>query len=473
MRTQQIRRPRHHVVGGVCAGLSAHLGLPTAIVRIALCVMALCGGAGVLLYAWLWATTPLQGGPEGDRGAASARSILTRPASGTSADGAAATADGAGASAGGEWTGAADGRPDAVLARVPLGMILVGLALVLAIGAIIASFLGADVPFAVIVPGVVVLVGAGAAWQQLGELRGTGPDRRGATVARSVGGVALVALGILLFFVTDRQPNVWTVFVAATAVLAGVGIVLAPWAVRLVRDLAAERAAREREAERAEVAAHLHDSVLQTLALIQQKAGAGSETARLARAQEQELRRWLFTESMGERDDRTVPGVREGVQLGEGARQGDGARRAESVASGDLAQELRRSAAECERDHPVRIDVVAVGGRVPHEPGALLAAAREAMLNASRHAGGSVSVYAEVTASAIEVSIRDHGPGFDPTDLPEDHFGVRESILGRMRRAGGTASIRPGPGGSGTRVVLRVPTVLQHPDPTTTQEEQS
>jgi signal transduction histidine kinase len=434
--------------------VAAHLGYSPAVIRVAFCVMAACGGAGILLYAWLWATTPVIGADVPGPDLPSARSILTRPRVGyRSADAGNGRADGAGSTDRMWAEGGADasdepgsgaaglGGPmpaDAVLARVPIGAILMGIAFVLAAGAALATILGAEVPYSAVVPAVVVLVGAGLVWQQLGVGRGAGRGgqraRRDALVARTVGGVALVVLGILLFFVTERQPNVWTVFVAATAVLAGVGVVLTPWAVRLVRDLAAERAAREREAERAEVAAHLHDSVLQTLALIQQKAGTGSEVARLARTQEQDLRRWLFAD----------PDLAEAHGGGRGE---------------DLEQELRRCAAQCERDHAVRIEVVTTGAPLPDAPEPLLGAAREAMVNASRHAGGTVSVYAEVTPLCIEVSVRDQGPGFDLDQLPREHFGVRESILGRMRRAGGEADIRPGPGGRGTRVVLRMPRV--------------
>lgn len=212
---------------------------------------------------------------------------------------------------------------------------------------------------------------------------------------------------------------------AAVAVLVGVAVVVAPWVVRLVRDLAEERAARVRDLERAEFAAHLHDSVLQTLALIQQKAEPGSDAARLARAQERELRSWLFTE------------------------------RAEPAR--DLGAQLRDTAVDIEAEYPARIEVIAVGPARSDLPDGLVAAAREAMLNAARHAGGTVSVYAETAGDRVELSIRDRGPGFDVDTVPAGRYGVRESIVGRMQRLGGHATIAPGPGRTGTEVRLTLP----------------
>ena len=228
-------------------------------------------------------------------------------------------------------------------------------------------------------------------------------------LVRALGALVLVALGILLFFVTSEDPNVWTVVVAALSVLIGVAVVVAPWVVRLTRDLSDERAARVREAGRAEMAAHLHDSVLQTLALIQQKAGPHSDAARLARAQERDLRDWLFTGS---------PKVR---------RPGRGA---------------PRIATTVERDYAVHVDVVAAG-RVPGR------ARRPARGRAGSHpqrrpaCRRQVSVYVESSPTAIEVSVTDRGPGLDLGDIPADRMGVRESILARMQRVGGTAVCAP------------------------------
>ena len=433
--TGHLVRPRLRIVAGVCAGFARHSGLPVTFVRTVTFVLALCGGAGVLLYGWLWATTPDESA-DGAGGSALRRDLLPKAAlTGSNptltdtrtppGDPSAGTTSGpAGVAAGTETRAAADadtGEPR----RAPVTEILLGLALVGTAGALIANRLGADLPLDAIIPAIVALAGTGLAWRQFAELRsGAGPRSSGMLV-RALGALVLVALGILLFFVTSENPNVWTVVVAAMSVLVGVAVVGAPWAVRLTRDLSDERAARERESGRAEMAAHLHDSVLQTLALIQQKAGPHSDAARLARAQERDLREWLFA----------------------GAPNGPV----------DLAAELRGIATTVERDFAVHVDVVSVGTVDREVPEALLAAAREAILNAARHAGGSVSVYVESSPTAIDVSVTDRGPGFSIGDIPADRMGVRESILARMQRAGGTASVRPGPGGTGTEIRLSLP----------------
>ncbi|MBG6238666.1 signal transduction histidine kinase/phage shock protein PspC (stress-responsive transcriptional regulator) [Mycetocola sp. CAN_C7] len=398
MDTPVMTRPTVRLVGGVCAGFADHTGLPLALVRTATVVLAVCGGSGLLFYVWLWVTTPTR-----TDAPTPVKRALTRP---TASD-------------------APTDRLEPDRRRAPVTEILLGLALLAAAGALVASRLGADLPLAFVIPAIVVLAGAGLAWRQFDDLRRQRSSSSSALLVRALGALVLVALGILLFFVTGDEPNLWTVFSAALAVLVGVAIVVAPWLVRLTRDLADERAARVREADRAEIAAHLHDSVLQTLALIQQKADPASEASRLARAQERELRDWLFAGSPG--------------------------------ASVDLADELRRIAAVIEQEYVAHIDVVAAGQSPSSVPDALLGAAREAMLNAARHAGGTVSVYLESSQTAVELTVTDRGPGLNLDDIPHDRMGVRDSILGRMRRIGGTAELRPGPGGTGTEVRLLLP----------------
>jgi signal transduction histidine kinase/phage shock protein PspC (stress-responsive transcriptional regulator) len=402
--TATIVRPHLRVVGGVCAGVADHLGVPATVVRTIAVLLALCGGAGILLYAWLWATTPVADAAREPR----LRESLTAPAGLRAAD---SRAPG-------------DGHRVEQLRRAPVTEILLGLALIGAGGALVASRLGVEVPLAVVIPGIVVLAGVALAWRQFADLRAGSAASAPTLVVRSLGALVLVATGILLFFITGETPNVWTVVMAAVSVLLGVGLVALPWVVRLSRDLGAERAALERAAERAEIAAHLHDSVLQTLALIQQKAGAQSEAARLARAQERELRDWLFDTAPA--DDR------------------------------DLASELRRLAGVIEEDHAVRFELVTVGASVP-APESLLAAGREAMLNAARHAGGDVSIFLEVGQDRIDLIVTDRGPGMALDSIPADRLGVRESIIGRLKRAGGTAVIAAGRGGTGTEVRLSLP----------------
>ena len=459
-------RPRLRLIGGVCAGFAEHTGVPVATVRLLAVLLSLCGGFGALLYAWLWGTVP-SGGVAADPLPKSSLARASRVSSGAPSGleplARAAVVPGAVSPADsrfgspiaptasldeprfGSASFAAPSRTDADSARAaPVTEILLGLALLAAGGALVASRLGADIPLAVVVPAIVVLAGTALAWRQFADIRSGAAQQSSALLVRILGALVLVAVGILLFFVTGTNPNAWTVILAAASVLLGVAVVTAPWLLRLWSDLADERAARAREAERADIAAHLHDSVLQTLALIQQKAGPHSDAARLARAQERELREWLFT---GSRSGGAGPAT-------------------------DLAAALRRIAGEIEEDFAVHFEVVTVGAGVrvrsaaspdahsgsTDAPESLVAAAREAMLNAARHAGGAVSVYLETSAGGIELSVTDRGPGFRLDQISKDRLGVRESILGRMHRAGGNAAVRPGPGGAGTEILLTLPT---------------
>jgi signal transduction histidine kinase len=205
-------------------------------------------------------------------------------------------------------------------------------------------------------------------------------------------------------------------------------VVAGPWFLRLARSLSFERAARIREQERAELAAHLHDSVLQTLALIQTRSSDAAAVATLARGQERALRRWLFERpdaGAGERDTiRTV---------------------------------LERSAGEVEELHGVPIEAVVVGdGLIDTRAEALVQAAREAMTNASKFARSErIDLYAEIQATRVVAFIRDRGVGFDPDSVPFDRCGVRDSIVGRMRRHGGRAAVHSALG-EGTEVELEM-----------------
>jgi signal transduction histidine kinase len=304
--------------------------------------------------------------------------------------------------------------------------LLLGACLLVAGIALVLSQLGVQLRLEILLPALAVLVGVGLAWWQIADR--DRPERY--SVPRVLGALALVAVGVLMFFVTAREPSVLTVVAAALAVLAGVALAIAPWLLRLNRELVAERAGRAREAERAEIAAHLHDSVLQTLALIQQRSEPGSEVARIARGQERELRQWLF-------------------------RGADGA---PPAASSAVDGELRQHAAALEHEYAVRFEIVAVGAMAEARvPEAIVLATREAMLNAARHAGGDVTVYLEVGPESVSIDVTDRGPGIDITQLPDGRMGVRESILGRMERAGGSARIVAGPGGTGTSVRLSMP----------------
>jgi signal transduction histidine kinase len=194
----------------------------------------------------------------------------------------------------------------------------------------------------------------------------------------------------------------------------------------MVRELNAERSARIREQERAEVAAHVHDSVLHTLTLIQRYVDDPRQVAKLARAQERELRGWLYR-------PRTDPAA-------------------------TVATEVERVAAEVEDAHGVAIEVVVVGDApLDDRLGAVLHATREALVNAAKYAGDTpISVYTEVEIGQVTVFVRDRGPGFDVDAVPEDRLGLRQSVVGRMQRHGGTAVVRSDHG-AGTEVQLEMP----------------
>lgn len=258
------------------------------------------------------------------------------------------------------------------------------------------------------------------------------PRRAGSKLAEEYSGAfgVLLVVGAALLFLSSNHVlgGVRDAALTAVVVIVALGLILAPFLWRFGRNLAAERAKRIRSEERAEVAAHLHDSVLQTLTLMQKRADDPREVASLARRQERELRDWLAG----------------------GGRSDNGER--------SLASELRSAAEAIEDDHRVAIESIVVGdcGLDPRAD-AVLGAAREALLNAARHSGdsGPIRVYAEIDDAGIALFVRDRGSGFDPGTVPSDRRGVRESIVGRMERAGGRADIRSSPGG-GTEVAIEI-----------------
>jgi signal transduction histidine kinase len=193
----------------------------------------------------------------------------------------------------------------------------------------------------------------------------------------------------------------------------------------------AERQARALAEERAQMAAHVHDSVLQTLALIQRSPDDPQTVVRLARAQERELRAWLF--------EGRPPGAisEDATMLGQGI--------------GLLQRHV-------EADHGIKVQVVVVGDcPLTDALRALLDAAKEATVNAAKWSGADqVSVFAEVEADTVTVFVRDRGQGFDPTDVPDDRQGIAQSIRARVTRYGGTVDIRSAPG-EGAEVALSMP----------------
>ncbi|MGY4540633.1 signal transduction histidine kinase/phage shock protein PspC (stress-responsive transcriptional regulator) [Arthrobacter sp. UYNi723] len=450
-------RSSDRVIAGVCAGLAAHLGWPVKSVRIGMALATLAGGAGLAFYAWLWIMVPtadesarrnarrpaspiapavsldpaFSAGPPSaapSQGLPAAAPWWGNPDAGTNVPG---VSPGGPAGGNGSNYGAAVRPPWFRVRSMRYGKeILLGTGLLLVAGIMIARLLGVDVPLETLIPAAAVLGGAAIAWMQLDETRRAGlVDKTKAGQAggwaRLAAGLALVVAGVLVMVSgSGSWEQTWLALLASVAVLGGVVLVLLPWALKFWRDLETERAGRIRETERAEIAAHLHDSVLQTLALIQRRAGNEHDVVRLARAQERELRSWLFQD----------PGKE----------------------AGQLSDRIKAVGAEVEDSLGNAVEVVSVGDTAmteSHE--ALVQASREAMLNASRHGGGTVSVYLEVSDGRTEIFIKDRGPGFDLQDVPEDRLGVRESIIGRMKRHGGSASITSTP--DGTEVRLGMP----------------
>ena len=418
------RPPRAHrslddrIIGGVAGGLARHLGLDPFHVRVAFVVLALFGGLGVVLYAGLWMVLPLAG-------------HLEQEAPGLEA----ATRQGKRAPR--------NRRLHDVGPLVAAGAVLLGLA-----------FLGSDLVGGSILfwPVVLAVAGVGVLWWQADEAqreRWTDPAGRIDLVRAVVGGgglsswarlavgLALLVLALVLFAVQTGGVGVAReVLLAGLLGVLGLGLLVGPWLVRLTGDLSEEREARIRTQERADVAAHLHDSVLQTLALIQKHADDGRTVATLARAQERDLRSWLYGD----------PGHPET----------------------SLAAALRAAAAEVEDAHGVPVEVVTVGDApVTEQLRPVVLAAREAMVNAAKHAGADkVDVFAESAGRRTEVFVRDRGSGFDPDAVAADRLGVRNSIVDRMRRHGGEAVVRSAPG-EGTEVRL----TLEHEPPSTPADQ--
>ncbi|KOX04151.1 ATPase [Micromonospora sp. NRRL B-16802] len=386
------------MAAGVAAGIADHLGISVLRVRVAFMVLLGLSGLGLLLYAAFWAVVPLRPGDT------------------------------------------------AVPPRRDVGQLLpfVGIGLgVLLIQVMVFDSVGAAGTAGWLVA--IIAVGAGVIWHQSAPERrrqwgDTMPvpwlgavveesDRR-AFVLRFIGGGVLVAVGIIgvaaVYSPAQNFDAVINGVIFALVGLAGVGVVAAPVLWRTYSQLRSEREGRIREQERAELAAMVHDQVLHTLALIQRNASDVKTVQRLARGQERSLRNWLYkpTASPNER----------------------------------FAAALEQAAAEVEDTFAITVETVVVGDRETDERvGALVAAAREALVNAARHAGvQTVSLYAEVEPDQVSVFVRDRGAGFDPDTVEDHRHGVRGSIIGRMKRHGGRAEIRSGPG-EGTEVRLILP----------------
>ena len=393
-------------LGGVCAGLSDHLGWSPLVLRVLFVVLATTRLVGVALYLVLWLVMP--------------RGSTQRAAPGIEA-----------ATRTGMRSATSELRPVDYGVAGALALLGIGLAWIVQTS-----------PWALdpllLAAGLLVAGGIGVIWWQADQAsvrevrRGTSLRRwleplmaHWTTIATIVVGLVAIGIGIALFVATQPMSEFGrTVLVLGSAVAALV-LVSLPWILRVRQSLAQARDDKLLADARADMAAHLHDSVLQTLALIQRQAKDPRAVVRLARRQERELRQWLYGETTDE---------------------------------ATLSQALTASALDVETDHGIDVDLVTVGDcDLTADMTAVVRAAREAMVNAARHAGVErVDVYAEVDQDQVSVFVRDRGVGFDPASIDPDRMGIRGSIVERVRRAGGRAIIRSSPG-EGSEVRLELP----------------
>ncbi len=392
-----LRAQDGRLIAGVCRGLADHLGVRVLWVRVLFVVLAFANGAGVIMYGGFWLVVPLEHRE---------------------------TAEG-----GEDEPEVARSRDRDLLLLLGVGAVAIGAASLAARRGIASTLL---------VPLLVAAVGLAVLWRQADDaerLRWRTHASRAAEVGGRSGwlrlaiGAVLVGVGLVwTIAATGDLGQVADGLAAGLILLIGVALVAGPYLLRLARDLNDERRERVRSQERAEIAAHVHDSVLQTLTLIQRNAEDPQAVSRLARAEERALRTWLY--------------------------------RPEKWDGSTFSAALEHLAGQVEDSYPVTIEVVTVGDVGVDSPvAAVLQATREALVNAAKHAAGQgpVSVYAEVAEGALDVFVRDRGEGFDVEAVAEDRLGVRESIVGRMARHGGQAEIVSTQ--EGTEVRLRLPLV--------------
>lgn len=399
------RRTESGVIAGVSSGLAAHLGVNVKVVRFGFVLTSLISGVGLLAYGVLWVLLPSSQPAEEAAGLEAASRRGMRPELLTAA------------------------RPDnGVL--VAGGLLVVGLLWLFVYGGVVPT--GLFWPMVIGGVGVIVIwlqvddrvalpgdTGKRSLWTRLTRGGGT------MSIVRLVGGLVLVGAGISWTLAAQiGLAQLPSVLGASALLLAGLFIVAAPWLYQHRNRLRRADAERHRAEARADMAAHLHDSVLQTLALIQRQADDSAAVAQLARRQERELRTWLY---------------------------------GETTRAASLRSALQEMALDVEGRFAVDVELVCVGdATVDDRVEALILATGEAVTNAAKHSGADrIDVYAEADDAGIEVFVRDRGKGFDPDDVPEGRMGVRESIRARMERYGGNATIRSELG-EGTNVKLEM-----------------
>jgi signal transduction histidine kinase/phage shock protein PspC (stress-responsive transcriptional regulator) len=409
------RRAEGRVVSGVAGGVADHLGVSDTVVRLVFIAATVFGGFGVLIYAALWFLMPL--------------AAPTVPA----APGLAAHTRGGLRSDQPPPTSESKARRREKNRGQMTALVVVGIGLLL-----LLNVAGLGIAGKMFWPLVFAGTGLALIWRQadegqkaawtnkaptLGMLFGKGGWK---SIIRVAVGLVLLGTAVTVFLVQNgRLSMVGDVLVALLLAVVGIGVIAGPWVHRLSRDLNAERGERIRSQERADMAAHLHDSVLQTLALIQKQANDPRAVVRLARSQERDLRSWLYDED--DKTDQTLAGA------------------------------AKRAAAEVEDSHGVPVEVVTVGDCDMSEGlSAMVRAARESMVNAAKHSGADkIDVFVEVDGDRAEIFVRDRGKGFDTDGVPEDRLGLRHSVMGRMERHGGRATVRSNPE-TGTEVRLEM-----------------
>jgi signal transduction histidine kinase len=396
-----LRRARDgQLFGGVAAGLARRTGLSVGLIRVVIVVAALStSGYLAMPYVLAWLLIPADGEDS---------NIASKALS--------------------------DKRGIALAAAITS---------VLAVALAIASALNVPWVTSLAVPLIVcaaglVLISRNAPEEELEYLRSlAGPAGMTETAPRSRRvlrfglGALLIVFGLVALLQGRERLQLLLPLAGIMLLVGGIALVLGPWWLRIAREAVEERQARIRAEERAEMASRVHDSVLQTLALIQRKAGDQQQVVHLARAQERELRAWLF--------DGRPPGSMEG--------------NAATIADG-----VRLIQQEVESQHGLAVDAVTVGDcELDDDLSALLAAAREATVNAAKWSGAdAVSLFAEVEPDSVSMFVRDRGRGFDPDAVAADRKGLAESVRARMARRGGSATIRSAPG-EGTEVSLVMP----------------
>ena len=394
------RSTEDRLAGGVAAGLAARTGFDVTVVRIVIVVgTVLSGGFIALLYLLAWLLLP----------AAGAESNIASKA-------------------------IADKRGIAL--AVGLASLLI---VVLPLAALIHIGWLESYAWSVLIGSAgLVLIWRNAPEDELTVIRRLTEPLLGLTTGHRKRGlvlrilIALILLGAGLGTLQHAHESVKLLqpLVGVLLVISSIAVVLGPWWLRIARDLVVERAARIRAEERADMASRVHDSVLQTLALIQRRADQPQQVIQLARAQERELRSWVF--------DGRAPGSID----------------AETTFAGGV----RLIQQEVEAQHGIAVEAVTVGDcPLDDDLAALLAAAKEATVNAAKWSGAKVvSLFAEVEPGEVSMFVRDRGRGFDPETVPGDRKGLAESVHARMTRHGGSAAIRSTPG-EGTEVSLTMP----------------